>query len=93
MFLSMQNLHLFISMQNLHLFTVTSCVFIVINTIENIIHFTIGRNVQSKNEMKPLTFEMPTKYDIIKIVIVMIIFALLQGIMTCYFQGCFSFHL
>jgi len=81
---------MFMSMQNWHLFIITSCVFIVLNTIENIIHFTIGRNVQFKNEMKPLQFELPTKYDIIKIVFVMIVFALLQGGMTCYFQDCFK---
>lgn len=76
-------------MKNWHLFIVTTCVFIVINTIENLIHFSIGRNVQSKNEIKPLKFEMPTKYDIVKIVGVMLVFAIIQGIATCYFQDCF----
>lgn len=74
---------------NLRLFLATSGVFIVLNTIENFIHFTIGRNVNNKDKLVPLKFEMPSTYDLIKIVGVMLIFAFLQGFFTCYVQNCF----
>lgn len=74
----------------MHLFLVTSGVFLFINTFENIIHFTIGRNIHAKDKLEPLKFEMPTKYDFIKILIVMIVFATLQGVLTCYMQDCFK---
>ncbi len=75
---------------NYKLFIISSVVFILINSIENIIHFTIGRNVQDKNNLSISTFIKPTKYDIIKIIIVMIIFAFLQGFFTNYINYLFS---
>ncbi len=75
---------------NYKLFLISSIVFILINSIENIIHFTIGRNVQDKNNLSISTFIKPTKYDIIKIIIVMIIFAFLQGFFTNYINYLFS---
>ncbi len=75
---------------NYKLFLISSIVFILINSIENIIHFTIGRNVQDKNNLSISTFIKPTKYDITKIIIVMIIFAFLQGFFTNYINYLFS---
>jgi hypothetical protein len=64
-----------------HLLAISFSVFIVINLIENLIHYNIGRH--SNSELK---FETPTNNDWIKIIIVMIIFATLQGTLTCYFD-------
>ncbi len=75
---------------NYKLFIISSVVFILINSIENIIHFTIGRDVYDKNNLYISKFIKPTKYDIIKIIIVMIIFAFLQGFFTNYINYLFS---
>jgi hypothetical protein len=56
-------------------------VYIFVNLFENMIHYNIGRfSNKEKN------FELPNKEDFIKIVIVMCIFALLQGLLTNYFN-------
>ena len=64
-----------------HIITISFIVYIFVNFFENIIHYSIGRF--SNKETK---FEIPTKKDFIKIVIVMCIFALLQGLLTSYFN-------
>ena len=60
-------------------------VYIFVNLFENIIHYNIGRF--SNKETK---IEVPTKKDFIKIVVVMFLFALLQGVLTSYFT---QFHI
>lgn len=64
-----------------HLLAISFSVFIVINLLENLLHYNIGRHSNSK-----LKFEIPTNTDWIRIIIVMIIFATLQGSLTCYFD-------
>ena len=58
----------------------SSVVFIILNLVENFIHYSIGRS-HDKNKME---YKLPPKEDILKIVIVMIIFALLQAFLTYY---------
>lgn len=65
-----------------HLLAISFLVFIVINLFENLIHYNIGRNSDSK-----LKFETPTTTDWWRIIIVMVIFAVLQGTLTCYFDN------
>jgi hypothetical protein len=65
-----------------HLLAISFFVFIIINLFENLIHYNIGRH--SNSELK---FETPTTYDWWRIIIVMVIFATLQGILTCYFDN------
>ncbi len=74
------------------LFTSSIFVFMVLNIVENLIHFSIGRNVENKKELTKVNLEMHNTNDIIKIVIVMCIFALLQGLFTCLLDGCFNFN-
>lgn len=64
------------------LMLISFSVFIVLNFVENLIHFSIGRNVENKNNTK-VQFTMPSAYDLTKIVIIMIVFGLLQGLFTC----------
>ena len=64
-----------------HIILISFIVYIFVNLFENIIHYNIGRF--SNKETK---FEIPNKKDFIKIVIVMCIFALLQGVLTSYFS-------
>lgn len=69
------------------LFISSSLVFIVLNTIENFIHFTIGRSVDTKDKLE-IKASLPTKNDIIKIVVIMIIFAILNSAILCYIDSC-----
>jgi hypothetical protein len=64
------------------IFIISFFVFIFLNIIENMLHFTNGR----KENDKIFQFTMPKKRDMIKIAIIMIIFALLQGGITAFFH-------
>jgi len=70
-----------ISGASLHIIAVSFFVYIFVNLFENMIHYNIGRF--SNKETK---IEIPSKKDIIKIVIVMCVFALIQGLLTSYFN-------
>jgi hypothetical protein len=70
-----------ISGTGFHIIAISFFVYIFINLFENMIHYNIGRF--SNKETK---FELPSKKDFIKIVVVMCIFALLQGLLTNYFD-------
>ena len=59
-----------------HIFIVSFVIFIILNIAENIIHYSIGRN----NNI--LELSLPNNSDFIKIIIIMIIFAVLQGWFT-----------
>ena len=63
-----------------HLFIVSFIVFTLLNIIENVVHYNIG-----KTSNKEFQFTNPTIIDWKKIIFTMIIFALLQGIFTMYF--------
>jgi hypothetical protein len=63
-----------------HLFIISFIVFAVLNVIENVIHYNIG-----KTSNRPLEISNPTINDWKKIIVTMIIFALLQGFLTMYF--------
>jgi len=64
-----------------HIVVISSLVFIFINFFENIIHYSIGRNSDKETHI-----DIPTKEDFIKIVLIMCIFALIQGLLTYYFN-------
>lgn len=70
-----------ISGTSFHIIAISFLVYIFVNLFENIFHYNIGRF--SNKETK---FELPSKKDFIKIVVVMCIFALLQGLLTNYFN-------
>jgi hypothetical protein len=65
-----------------HLLAISFLVFIIVNLVENLIHYNIGRHTNAQ-----LIFETPTTYDWWRIIIVMIIFGILQGALTCYFEN------
>ena len=69
-----------ISGSNIHLIVVSFCVYIIVNLFENLIHYNIGKF--SDRETK---IELPSKKDWLKIIIVMVVFALLQGALTVWF--------
>lgn len=70
-------------MENKRLFWISFAVFLSINLIENLLHYTIGR--ESDKETYHIGIEPPTKIDWAKIIIIMAIFASLQGALTMVF--------
>ena len=58
-------------------------VFLFLNMIENIIHFSIGRNIDTK-DTPSINIEMPDTNDIIKIIFIMSVFSVLQALLTYY---------
>jgi len=64
-----------------NLFLVSFSVYILVNMVENLIHYNIG-----KYSDHTLKIDLPTKQDWLKIIFVMITFATLQGILTCYIE-------
>lgn len=68
----------FVKNKSFHLFFISFLIYIFLNLIENFIHYNIGRHSNKKN----IELSSPTKLDLTKIIIVMIIFAFLQGFFT-----------
>jgi len=66
-----------------NLILISMIVFLFLNIIENIIHFSIGRNIDSKNTAN-INIEIPEIFDIIKIIFIMGIFSILQALFTYY---------
>ena len=64
-----------------NIFFISFFVFVCINLIENLLHYNIGRNTD-----KEIKINSPTTKDWIRIIVVMIIFAILQGMLTYYFD-------
>jgi hypothetical protein len=56
-------------------------VYIVINLIENTIHYNIGRNFEIEH-IHDTKFITPSSVDITRIISVMAVFAVLQGLFT-----------
>jgi hypothetical protein len=69
-----------ISGASFHIIAISFFVYLFVNFFENLIHYNIGRFSNKETKLK-----LPSKKDFIKIVVVMCIFALLQGLLTNYF--------
>jgi hypothetical protein len=52
----------------------------MINIIENIIHYNIGKYHDMETSLS-----FPSKIDLLKIIFVMLVFALIQGVLTDIF--------
>ena len=63
----------------IHIFLISFIAFAILNIIENVIHYNIGKTSNEKLEITN-----PSKKDWKKILITMFIFALLQGALTLY---------
>ena len=63
---------------------VSFVVYLFVNLFENLIHYNIGRS--SENGDKTQEIKIPSKEDLLKIIIVMMIFAALQGVLTFWFN-------
>jgi hypothetical protein len=64
-----------------HLILISLIVFGILNIIENLIHYNIGRNSDSDK----FIFYNPPLSDWIHLIVVMFIFGILQGIITEHF--------
>jgi len=68
---------------------ISFCVYIFVNCFENIIHYNIGKfsnkeAILSLPSKKETIFELPNIIDFLKIVIIVCVFALLQGLLTSF---------
>ena len=70
-----------ISGASVHIIAISFFVYIFVNLFENMIHYNIGRFSNRDTQ-----FELPSKPDFVKIAVVMVVFALLQGVLTWYFN-------
>jgi hypothetical protein len=70
-----------ISGASVHIIVISFFVYLFVNLFENLIHYNIGRFSNSETKI-----ELPTTQDFVKIAIVMFVFALLQGLLTYYFN-------
>jgi hypothetical protein len=74
--------NLFSKSANVRLLIVSFCVYLFVNLFENLIHYNIGKH--SGTELK---FEIPTEGDWTKIITATLIFAVIQGSLTCLIDG------
>jgi hypothetical protein len=64
--------------KKLHVFYISVVVFIFLNLVENFIHYNIGHHP----EAKAIVLTPPTYTEWVKIIVVMCVFAFLQGLFT-----------
>ena len=75
----------------MNLIVISFFVYIFVNCFENIIHYNIGKfsnkeAILEQCSKKEAIFELPNVTDFMKIVGIVCIFALLQGLLTSYFN-------
>ena len=75
---------------NLKIVYISFGVFLFLNLIENIIHYNIGKYTDEARGTNgnTLHFNMPDANDWMKIISVMFLFALLQGLFTVFVNKC-----
>ena len=61
--------------KKVHVFFISIIIFLFLNIIENYIHYNIGHHP----EAEVIKLSLPTRLEWIKIIVVMFIFAILQG--------------
>ena len=84
MFYLFRKLRHYYHSRTFHIFIVSFLVYAVINMVENYIHYNIGRHKETDYKIE---FSSPTALEWTKIAVVMIVFALLQGILTILIEG------
>ena len=69
------------SKSSIHLIIISFIVYLFVNLFENVIHYNIGKFSDRETHI-----DIPTKKDWFKIIVVMCVFALLQGLLTYVFN-------
>lgn len=70
---------LFSKAAKIRLLVISFMVYLFVNLFENLIHYNIGKYSNSE-----IQFDLPTNKDWTKIVAVMVTFAVIQGVLTCW---------
>ena len=70
----------------IHVFVFSFFIFIALNVVENVIHYNIGKFHNGQNG--GYHFTNPSRGDWGRIIVIMLVFALLQGAFTSYFSLC-----
>lgn len=60
------------------LFAVPFTVFMLVNTAENIVHYSIGR--------RSGRLELPDRKDMLRMIAAMVVFAVIQGALTAWIE-------
>lgn len=68
--------------KSFYIFLISGISFFILNLIEDLIQFNIGRNRQ----LTETKVYLPENTEWLYVIIVMIIFAILQGLITYYFD-------
>ena len=74
----------YFTFEKIHIFLFSFLVFIVLNIVENVIHYNIGKYHRSNDHIIDFHFTNPSNKDWVRISVIMIIFAILQGVFTSY---------
>ena len=81
----------------IHIFVFSFLVFIVLNVVENVIHYNIGKfhdrgggggNGGGSSGVAGYHFTNPSNTDWVRIIVIMLVFAILQGVFTSHFSVC-----
>ena len=64
----------------IHIIGISFVIYLCINLVENLIHYNIGKFTNKETKL-----DLPSKKDWFKMIVVMCVFALLQGLFTYYF--------
>jgi hypothetical protein len=85
----------FFKPETLHIFVFSFIIFIILNMIENVIHYNIGKyhdgntgRTDGGANIAGIHFTNPSQTDWVRIIVIMFIFAVLQGLFTSYFSVC-----
>lgn len=73
----------------IHIFVFSFLVFIILNVIENVIHYNIGKfHDRGVGGVAGYHFTNPSITDWVRIIVIMFVFAILQGVFTSHFSVC-----
>lgn len=72
-----------------YIFLISMGVYVVLNLVENTIHYNIGRNFDIRH-LHDIRFIPPSSMDFSRIIFVMFIFAMLQGLFTTMLANRFA---
>jgi hypothetical protein len=81
----------------IHIFVFSFLVFIILNVIENVIHYNIGKfhdrgggagAGNGGGGVAGYHFTNPSNTDWVRIIVIMFVFAILQGVFTSHFSVC-----
>lgn len=71
-------MYLLLKNSSTRIIVVSFFVYLFVNLFENLIHYNIGKFSNEETH-----FDVPSKKDWLKIIAVMMTFALIQGLLTC----------